>query len=715
MYEGDTLFVPTLAEYVRMLERGFVAPSKDLLETKLRAASGEKFIEDYNNLKTYLLLDDALHLQDNNDWEAGRLTQVWAEVLRPRAGNVSEADLKAAIFPHVAYYVDLLRRARVKGSTLDQPLIAGVRDKLSRVGPSQRYYDQFVTVLVDQKYDEAGPSTRDNLKYPPVDMNDMFADRPDVFKVLQSSQKEREGRWFEVAGPYTDKGHDQVIASLEEGYKLLEREQWVLPATGEEKVQGEKIQLALNRVRQDYDNEYVRQWTSFFRDIVVKTPANNREAIEEYQILSTPDWPYLRLLRALSDHTQFEDKEGALSKTATTDGGIIDQIRDRVVRRAESKTRMSSRGILPGAKGPRYDPVPDKFESMVRFGVPAPVPLKEGQAPPDPKPTGLSSYVSELEQLAGEMGNIEDGPINADTKKVTERFEQAVRTTQALLLKMDETGQGLMTPLLMNPLQLGYKAVVKRAGGSASGLWEVVVWPHYRDKIKDRYPFNLASMRDASLEDAAVFFKPKDGVLWGFYEEYLKGFHYKTGHVFTPASHLEPRPRPARPFTPFHPNLYNCLRRADEITEALFPPSGEGPKVEFEINLKTVSPIVSDVIFEIDGQRKLYRNEKEFFQTLTWPGEKQTGARIQVRGAGGLDESIVREGPWGIFRLFEAGTSEAEAESDEVFNVTWQMTAPPVTVTMQVKPVRSSHPFPMSFFRATNCPPSIGDSFGGKG
>ena len=43
-------------------------------------------------------------------------------------------------------------------------------------------------------------------------------------------------------------------------------------------------------------------------------------------------------------------------------------------------------------------------------------------------------------------------------------------------------------------------------------------------------------------------------------------------------------------------------------------------KVVFNINLKTVSPIVSEVIFEIDGQRRVYRNEKEFWYQFTWPG-----------------------------------------------------------------------------------------------
>jgi len=35
--------------------------------------------------------------------------------------------------------------------------------------------------------------------------------------------------------------------------------------------------------------------------------------------------------------------------------------------------------------------------------------------------------------------------------------------------------------------------------------------------------------------------------------------------------------------------------------------------VEFQVNLRTVSPIVAEVILEIDGQKRLYRNEKEFW------------------------------------------------------------------------------------------------------
>jgi type VI secretion system protein ImpL len=725
MYQGDTLYKPTLDEYIAILRQGFINPTRERLENKLKSGTGAKYLEDYNNLKTYLLLDNAIHLQDEADWEADRLTNLWAEILGPTT-QMSEQDLKAKIRPHVAYYVDLLRRQRVKSDPpLDKGLIDQTRDKLRRVGETTRYYDQFVTALIDQKYDESGPTSRDNLKYPPVSLNDMFIDRPEVLTKVSSGLKQRTGKWFEVLGPYTSKGHAQVQASLTEGYKLLEREQWVLPFTDDEKKQGDRIQKSLDRVRQDYEAEYIRQWVNFFRDIEVAVPPNNKEAISEFKILATPDWPYMRLLRALNDNTQFDDPRNQEAPAELTqDGGVLDQIKNRVERRIDSRLRTPGatrvlRSALgaPGGAGERLDPIQEKFRSMVQFGVPPPPPQPSDGAetpapPPTPKEPGLGKYVDQLEGLAGEMGTLEDGPVTADTKRAREKFEEAVRVTQGLLLEMDPTGQELMEPLLMNPLRQAYKAVVRSAGGAASGLWEVMVWPHYRDKIKDRYPFNLLATRDASYEDAVAFFKPKDGVLWGFYEQYLSPYHEKVGHEFVPKGYMESRPRPAKPFTPFVSNMYNCLKRADEITDAMWGGGVDEPKVVFNINLKTVSPIVSEVVFELDGQRRLYRNEKEFWYQFTWPGEKPTGARIQVRGAGGLDEELSRDGRWGIFRLFEAGTTTAAKDSDEVFTVTWQMTAPPVTVTMEVRPTRGNHPFPMSFFRATNCPPSIGDTFG---
>ncbi|MEZ4438018.1 MAG: type VI secretion system membrane subunit TssM [Polyangiaceae bacterium] len=721
MYQGDTLFEPALDQYIASLRWGFILPAKERLESELNKASGARYLDDYNNLKTYLLIgtdpEYKVHLQDNDQWEVGRLTQVWASILRPSSQEISERDLRNKLVSHVIYYVDLLRRGVVPGEEIDDALIQRVRDVLSRVGDSQRYYDRFVTVLEDEKIDEAGPTTVDNLKYPPLTLNSIFQDRPDALTKLSSKKRRREGKWQQVRGPYTAAGHAAVIEKLINGYEILEREKWVVPLSAEEKAAEQKILQSLERVRQDYDNQYINEWTEFFRDIDVAIPQNNIDSIEEFRVLSTPDWPYYRLLKALKENTQFYEKSKA-EEEAESRGGVLDQIKRRIKRRIDSKVRTAGAtdAALDAAQGKEdqeaKDPVPGKFKSMVAFAFPQ---AADDKTPPPP--SGLSEYAGQLEGLASEMSIIEEGPRGVDPTAATELFEKAVSDTEKKILSLDRFGQELMRDLLMNPLRQSYKAMVQSAGGAASGLWEVEVWPAYRDGIKDRYPFNRASRRDASYEDAMAFFKPKDGILWGFYETYLKGYHRKVGHKFIPATSLNGSPRPARPFTPFSPKMYSCLERADEISDALFRGDGAEPKVSFRVNLTTVSPIVSEIEFELDGQRRTYKNEKEFWHTFTWPGPDVplAGAAIRIRGAGGLDEVIEREGPWGLWRLLETGRHGAAKDDDKTFTVEWEMSAPPVTVKMQMKPLRANHPFPYSFFRDTNCPPSIGDTFGPGG
>src|SRR6185369_15148047 len=107
--------------------------------------------------------------------------------------------------------------------------------------------------------------------------------------------------------------------------------------------------------------------------------------------------------------------------------------KERVKRRIDSSfsTRTGTSGRLSqlvnlggggGAQG-NYDPIPDKFRSMVRFGVPEqPKQTAEGVAPPPPTPAELSKYIGHLEQLAAEMGGLEDAPPGASTQGAREKF-----------------------------------------------------------------------------------------------------------------------------------------------------------------------------------------------------------------------------------------------------------------------------------------------------
>ena len=326
--------------------------------------------------------DNKPHLLPESEtaWLTGRLLQLWADELRPKT-DIPEADLKSKLLPHVKYYVDLLRRGAIKSEDLDKPLVERTRDILARVGPTQRYYDRFVTVLVVREV------RRERAEH---------AREPQVPAHLARRALRGSPRGAEQGAERAEATHGQVVRGARPlhlegpraGHRLARRGQqasssassWVVPLTQEEKHQGDKIQQALDRVRQDYDAQYIREWMEFFRDILVDIPPNNKEAIEEFRVLSTPDWPYQRLLRTLEDNTQFDLAANQAGEAVLADGGLLDQMKERVRRRVDSS--FSTRTGMSGGRvsnmvnfggGPgsvAYDPVPDKFRSMVRFGVP---------------------------------------------------------------------------------------------------------------------------------------------------------------------------------------------------------------------------------------------------------------------------------------------------------------------------------------------------------
>ncbi|MCC6527722.1 MAG: type VI secretion system membrane subunit TssM [Polyangiaceae bacterium] len=728
MFQGEKLFQAALGQYVSALRQGFLLNVKQKLEDRLdrQDLGKETYYDDFNRLKAYLLLGDGTGLKlpgevyvrrgENEDFMKESLAKAWAEFLQP--GGSTNAELLGRLQPHVDYYVDLMKRPELgsdergwlKGEVLNQGIVDRARRLLSQVSMKDRYYDLFVDQINRMRDD------KDNFLFPPVTLESVFADRPGVvlsktsrLGVIGSIEEDSGHAFQKVPGAFTYEGYRTMIGILKGGVDVIKREQWVVPLSKDEEGADSKIKETLAQIREDYEKQYVTEWQRFLQDIYVVRPETNEDAIRVYRALATKEWPYQRIVRAVKENTQFVTEQKKKEEEKKKGQSFFDQAREKLRRKLISVTK----GIDPekffddAEEKTRPNPIPKTFESLANFGLPeAP---KEGDPPPDSQ---LSGYVAQISALAGEMQIMVDSPPSADTKKAREMFEIAVKDAEKRVLAIqNKEQQDVFRRLLFDPLYFTHKAVVRGAGQAASGLWEVTVWPEYRDKIRNRYPFNALAKRDASFEDAKKFFAPKEGTLWGFYEEHLKDMHTKNKHKFVPSTGLQPKA--AKRFTPFSPNLYHCLERADEITEALWA-GGTEPKLRFEVNVRNVSPIVMEVAFAVGGEKKSYRNEKEFWKTFEWPGPKpKAGAVLSIRGAGGLDEEIKREGEWGLFRLFEAATVTAVPEDDQMFTVSWQTVGPPVTVTIQVKPERAEHPFPLSFFRDTNCPPSIGDRLGG--
>jgi type VI secretion system protein ImpL len=436
MYQGDTVYRSAVSVYVWTLHQGFVDPCKTKLEARLKGAKGDAYLRERLDLKTYLMLSDIANL--DVDWAAGKYTSLWAEVLRPYS-NLPEPDLKKLLYPHVEYYFKLLSKKTIAPVETKQDIVESVRKTLQAVPVQKRYYDQFVNSLIDEKYDESAESSRTNKKYPPITLQEMFIDRPEVLKFITSAKLGKDKRFQEVEGPYTEKGHWAVVKNIAEGEGLLTREQWVVPLTRDE--QADRVPVHLARLADDYDTRYVEQWTDWLTDITVAPPATVKDAIALYSQLVRPEWPYLRILRWVEDHTQWKKEGQALENQELNK--IINQ---KINTKLTNKTQGLRFNVDIKKLGSKVSVVPGVFKKTVEFAVP-PASAAQGDTP-------LAKYISILESLRDEMQKAEDLTPGVDARQFTERLIDSTKQVEALLQPFDEKAKALLRPLLLNPLQI---------------------------------------------------------------------------------------------------------------------------------------------------------------------------------------------------------------------------------------------------------------------
>jgi type VI secretion system protein ImpL len=437
MYQGETVYRPAVAVYVSTLQTGFVMPAKTRLEARLKGVKGEAYLRERLDLKTYLMLSDIENL--DVEWATGRYTSLWAEMLRATT-NIPEVDLKKMLAGHVEYYFTLLKSKKVLPLGIDQPLVDQVRKTLQGVPVQKRYYDQFVNILIDEKYDESAENTRINKRYPPLNLQELFTDKPEVLKFITSQRIAKDKRYQEVEGPYTEKGHWRVVNNVADGAALLAREQWVVPLTQDEQL--DRVPVHLARLADDYDTRYIEQWRDWLADIRVAPPATVKDAIALYTVLINPEYPYLRVLRTLEDHTQWK-REGS-----TFDNQDVNRIANQKLNQQLSTRTQGLRFNVDIKKlGSKVSVVPAEFKKLIDFAVPPTGAAANAETP-------LSKYIAILESLRNDMQREADVSPNVDARQFGDRLNDARKQVLALLQGFDEKTKTMLKPLLLNPLEI---------------------------------------------------------------------------------------------------------------------------------------------------------------------------------------------------------------------------------------------------------------------
>lgn len=617
MYTGETLHPALTDAYAGHLERGMASPARKKLELEIatigmsQSVPPSQYGKLYDQLKLYLMLTQPEHL--SLEWATPRLTKLWGQIL----GNQSDDTLQL-MTPHVAYYLELIKSGRIPKWPEESKLVAKARSVLLRAPQLDRIYD----LLVREANEHVAPIRRENIFYGSI--------APYV-----TSRKE-----LSVPGAYTAEGWARVRKLLGSERSRLTGEKWVL---GEiEDVAEKDIDKQIANLHKLYFERFQASWRAFLADLEVERPKDSTTALDELNALSEPEWPYMRLIRILDENTRL-----VLEDAPTAVETFLEKAEDKVREKVEKKLKLDG---TEQKEAPRPVSPPEKaFKPLTSFAIP-----KEGG---EASATGLAQYQALLAKLVGILSDMRDADTPTNTSEVEKEFQTAFRTVSSLLAAQDGFTRPLISPLLQRPITGAWSGVSNDIGSAAGGLWEVSVWDGWRSNLGPHFPF-VSANTDPKLDDFVAFFAPKSGALWSFYDQNLKGAVKQEGGAFVPTRRLDSKVAFDGGF------LSTCLERGKKISDAFFSDGSDKPKIEFQVNLHSVSPNVSEVSVSIDGVSHVYQNHPEQWLTGVWPSEEgPPGAHVRIRGANGLDEEIIREGEFGIFRLIEAASKVEEGRA----------------------------------------------------
>ncbi|MGE5783867.1 MAG: type VI secretion system membrane subunit TssM [Myxococcales bacterium] len=672
MYSGDVLYTPTRDAFVRMHEVHISEPVHQSVWSnlgelgKVSQVSPENFGKYYDHLKLYLMMSIPERL--DVDWATMRLSQHWLGL------SDSAAIVEKPMAANLKHYVTLIKRKEAAPWKADEALIARSRDKLLQIPRLKLLYE----ILVRDA----------NTEIAPIKRSDIFDGSVARFVTSRAEKV--------VQGAYTKYGWAKVKNLLNAQQSRLADEGWVL---GQERelARGD-LNKQIDELRVLYFQNYKSAWEDFLTDMEVHQPENAEVALEELQALSEPPWPYQRLINTIEEHTTLilEDEPDSLAE------GILEKIKEKAEKKAvaeAAKKGLMDAGAPNQPKQRARSDVEKAFSPMVEFGVPP-----KGK-PDAASATRLAQYQQLLADLVAVLTDLRDGDKSPDTTKAATSFEQAFRQATSLLTSQTGYTRPILSPYIMRPITAAWAGVVTDAGKAAGGAWETEVWTKWHQKCEGRYPF-ADSPKDCKIEDYTAFFQPENGLLWKFYKANLEGSIRRNGDSFMPTKRFQTATSFLSDF------LSNCLERGSKITTATFPDKGEVPSIKFDINLHSVSPDVAEVQLDIDGTTKSYKNTPERWLSTEWPAKepKARGAKVRIRGYSGLDEQIIREGDFGLFRLLDAAEKlepvkpTPDSTGTSAVIATWKLRSQGQYFKLDIRSSRADGVPSSSLFRDYNCP-----------
>lgn len=649
LYQGEKLDAAAQASYRRSLENVLLPQIIERARMRLEQTPESDLEGSYAALRVYLMLHQPEHFDADEVEDFMR-----RDFERGLPGNLPPSR-RAELEHHLHR---LLHEGNLNpGLVMDEALVERVRLRLAGFSTAERAYAQLKRELLPSLQREftvleAGGSRAARI----------FARR--------SGKPLTEG----VPGLFTHHGYHKVFLPRVNSMLSMidDEERWVLGRLAHTDKQQVDALLAGSRqreMRELYLNEYREIWMAYLADLTVRMPDNIVETRETARLLaSPPDSPLRKLLLAVMQETRLaEYEEGpkdSNSMLARGERALRANLND--VERVVGPTDLLNRGA--DVEDIERHLVDNHFASLHQ--------LVDGQ--------GGAAQIDRVLALFNDLYMGLDQVQNAiETRSHSEPPTELLGRVGAEAAYLPEMVGGMVSALVERSERFAEGNVQR----SLAADIEAEVGQYCRTALGGRYPFTRTASSDVTRADFQNLFGP-GGRFDRFFRERLAQHTNTAGRVWV----MQQASGNVVPLAPF--------QQAALLRDAFYPAGGGEMDLSFEVRVLTLDSRVQRLSMDFGGQQHIYQHGPDDRLRVRWPSQSNDTIRFVLQG--GFGERVLSfNGPWSLFRLFDAGKLRA-GDSAERFSASLNIEGLQVELGITANSVRN--PFLLQQVLGFHCP-----------
>ena len=447
----------------------------------------------------------------------------------------------------------------------------------------------------------------------------------------------------------------------------------------------ENAETSVSALSQDilklYYEDFIAQWDSFLRDMRLAPLTDLAVASENLKDLSSADSALKRLVTAVvreTELTRSDEAPAADDKKASKGASKLLGKLGKIGKLAKKGAKLLPRAGATAEVDLTGALVAEHFK-----------PLKGAIAEVDDQPPALDAAIVALTALSSVLQTVTANPDPQDAIKkqggLAELTGAVARQAQILPDPIDDWLGGIAG----DTSGLTEKAVTSEL----NAIWRADILPFCQAALNNRYPFTAESAIDVNVRDFARLFGP-GGMIDAFINDHL-------------ISYVDTATQPWKWRADFglDATALAAFEQARKIRDDLFP-GGSGPVMSFTLEPKDLSPTVTRMTLNLDGQSLVYYNNATRPQPMTWPGKDGTGViTLAFQPIDGSPEVIVSEtGSWAWLRMLRNGRFTGTKLAD-VYSL--RLGAKSLYADFELKASSVENPYNLEMFKKFTCPQQI--------